>query len=200
MPLPHAPRLTTPLPWSPLTDDQWLALLPHVLPRSPAGRRISDLRARMNAIFHTTAHHAPWRETPGGAGTPDTIARHFRRLTRAGLWERLLIALAEAPPKHPLRSIEHLIVRACRRAHRLLGLPFLLLIRRIGLRSALPAPPWLLPDPDLSEVCARSLPRALPSTRAGLAALKTRLRSLKHLLKAAAGRRRIPRSVRLAWP
>ncbi|TPG46355.1 transposase [Roseomonas nepalensis] len=200
MPLPHAPRLTTPLPWSPLTDSQWLALLPYLLPRSPAGRKINDLRARMDAIFHTTAHHAPWREAPRDHATPDTIARHYRRLTRAGLWERLLIALAETDPRHPLRSIEHLIVRAARRAHRLLGPAFLLLVRRIGLRSALPAPPWLLPDPDLSETLARSLPAAPPATRAGLAALKTRLRSLRYLLRAAEGRARIPRSVRLAWP
>ncbi|WP_245614871.1 transposase [Muricoccus aerilatus] len=196
MPLPHAARLTTPLPWSPLTDSQWLALLPYVLPRSPAGRKMPDLRARMDAIFHTTARHAPWREAPDDHATPDTIARHFRRLTHAGLWERLLIALAEAPPTHPLRSVEHLIVRA----HRLLGLPFILLIRRIGLRSALPAPPWLLPDPDLSAFCARSLPATLPTTRRGIAALKTRLRALKHLFKASRGRARIPRSVRLAWP
>ncbi|MBP0493630.1 transposase [Pararoseomonas indoligenes] len=199
MPLPHTPRLTTPAPWSPLTDLQFHALLPYILPRSPAGRRISDLRARMNAIFHVANTHAPWREAPPGAGTPDTVARHYRRLTRAGLWERLLIALADAAPNHPLRGIEHLIVRACRRAHRLLGLPFLVLIRRIGLRSALPAPPWLLPDPDLSEMLTRALPTAAPKTRAGLAALKTRLKSLKYLFKAAEGRRRIPRTVRLAW-
>ena len=89
MPLPHVPRLTTPLPWSPLTDSQWLALLPYLLPRSPVGRKIPDLRARMDAIFQTTATHAPWREAPRDHATPDTIARHYRRLTRAGLWERL---------------------------------------------------------------------------------------------------------------
>ena len=111
MPLPHTPRLTPFRPWAPLTDLQWHALLPYVLPRSPAGRRISDLRARMDAIFHVAASHAPWKDAPTAAGSADTIARHYRRLTRSGLWERLLIALADAAPNHPLRQIAHLITR-----------------------------------------------------------------------------------------
>ena len=161
-------RLTPPRPWSPLSDDAWVALLPYVLPRSPAGRRISDLRARMYAIFQTTATHAPWREAPPAGAKPETIARYYRRLTHAGLWERLLIALADCAPAHPLRQIEHLIVRACRRAHRILGIGFLVLIRRIGLRSALPGPPWLLPDPLLSETLSRApLPLGIPKTAEG---------------------------------
>jgi hypothetical protein len=155
----------------------------------------------MDAIFQTTATHAPWREAPPAGATPDTIARHYRRLTHAGLWEHLLIALADASPKHPLRSIEHLIVRACRRAHRILGIGFLVLIRRIGLRSALPGPPWLLPDPLLSETLSRApLPLGIPKTAEGKRRRTDYLRALKHLFRAAEGRARIPRSVRLAWP
>jgi transposase len=155
----------------------------------------------MDAIFQTTATHAPWREAPRTHATPETIARHYRRLTRAGLWERLLIALADASPKHPLRTIEHLIVRACRRAHRILGIGFLVLIRRIGLRSALPGPPWLLPDPDLSETLSRvPLPLGIPTTSAGKRSKTEYFSALKHLFKAAEGRARIPCSVRLSWP
>jgi transposase len=155
----------------------------------------------MDAIFRTTSAHAPWRETPPAYGKPDTIARHYRRLTHAGLWERLLIALADCAPDHPLRQIEHLIVRACRRAHRILGIGFLVLIRRIGLRSALNGPPWLLPDPDLSERLSRlPIPLKIPATPAGQRERTDYLRALKHLFRAAEGRARIPRSVRLAWP
>ncbi len=42
MPNPHAPR-----PWSWLSDQGWHALIP----RSPAGRQIDDLRRRMDVIF-----------------------------------------------------------------------------------------------------------------------------------------------------
>ena len=80
-------------------------------------------------------------------------------------------------------------------------MPFLVLIRRIGLRSALPGPPWLLPDPDLSQsLAALPIPLKVPATPAARAARTDYLRALKHLFKAAEGRARIPRTVRLAWP
>jgi len=193
-------RLATPHPWRPLTDDPWLALMPYVLPRAPQGRRIADLRHRLNAIFHvahTPAH--PWHALPDTFGNPDTVARTFRRLTHNGLWHRLLRALKDAAPDHPLRTLEYTICRATRRAARLGGPALLLLIRKLDFRRALNGPPWLLPDPLLSETCARLLPATLPTTRTALAAMKDRLRSLAWLHRAARGRRRIPRTVRLAW-
>jgi len=201
MPLPHASRLTPPRPWSKLSDSEWAALLPYLLHRSPQGRPIPELRARMDAIFHTACTHSPWREVPPEFGKPDTVSRYFRRLTHAGLWPRLLEALAEAAPAHPLRAIEHFIVRAARRAHRILGHRFLLLIRRIGLRSALPAPPWLLPDPLLSETLARlPIRAALFATAAPRSGRAAWFSSLSRLLRDAGGRARIPRAVRLGWP
>ena len=89
----------------PLTPTQFLALLPYLLPRSPAGRPISDLRSRMNAIFHLACTTDPWRALPPEHGKPDTVSRYFRRLTHAGLWERLLHAIKENDPKHPLNEI-----------------------------------------------------------------------------------------------
>ncbi|MFC0407455.1 transposase [Roseomonas elaeocarpi] len=191
----HLPNLYHPHP--PLTDLQWHALLPYVLPRAPQGRRIRDLRARMDAIFHL-AHTPgdPWRSLPARFGKPDTVARFFRRLTHAGLWQRLLTDMADLAPTHPLRQIERAICRATRRAARLGGLALLVLVRRLGFRSALNGPPWLLPDPDLSE----TLRHAPPTPREpGRRALREHLRTLKSLFRAAAGRRRIPRTVRLAW-
>ena len=62
-------------------------------------------------------------------------------------------------------------------------------------------PPWLLPDPDLSEsLAALPIPLKIPATPAARAAQTDYLRALKHLFKAAEGRARIPRTVRLAWP
>ncbi|WP_308219856.1 transposase [Roseomonas populi] len=196
-------RLTPPRPWTTLTDDAWVALLPYVFPRSPQGRRIADLRARMNAIFHLASTPGdPWRTLPPEYGNTQTIARYFRRLTHAGLWHRLLETLADPAlaPNHPLRAIEYAICRATRRAARLGGMTLLLLIRRLGLRTALNGPPWLLPDPLLSEMLARALPTRLPTTRAALAALKPRLKAIAWLEKAALGRKSMPRVVRFGWP
>jgi transposase len=147
----------------------------------------------MDAIFHL-AHQrsAPWKDLPERFGNPGTVARFFRRLTHAGTWHRLLEALAKAAPGHPLRALEYAVCRVCRRAARLGGLGLMVLIRRLGLRSALPGPPWLLADPLLSETLRR-VPFSLhypPEI----------LKSLLRLSRAALGRARIPRSVRLAWP
>jgi transposase len=87
----------------PLTTREFTALLPHILPASPRGRQIGDLRARLNAIFAIGNSAAPWRALePGPAGKPDTVARHFRRLAHAGAFHRLLIAAAQARPGEPL--------------------------------------------------------------------------------------------------
>ena len=194
-------RLTPPRPFGALTDLQWHALLPYLLPRAPQGRRIADLRHRMNAIFHLASTPGdPWKNLPAQYGRPDTVSRFFRRLTHAGLWHRLLEVLRETGPNHPLRSIEYAICRATRRAARLGGMSLLLLIRKLGLRTALNGPPWLLPDPLLSEMLARlPLPPA-PRTKLQFAAARSHLKSLEALAKAALGARRIPRTVRLAWP
>ena len=79
-------------------------------------------------------------------------------------------------------------------------MPLLLLIRKLGLRTALKAPPWLLPDPHLSEIVARAPRPHLEPTRASLAAAKAHLKALTALARAALGRKRIPASVRNAWP
>lgn len=188
------------LPFLSITDLQWSALLPYLLPRAPQGRRLEEHRERMEAIFFIATSTLPWCALPARYGKADTVSRYFRRLTHAGLWQKLLHALAEAAPNHPLRQLEERILRACRRAHRILGLPFLVLIRRLNLRRALPGPPWLLPDPLLSETLAGVKIAPPPSGEYGHRTRHARLlAALRHLHRDAAGRRRIPRSVRLAW-
>lgn len=185
---------------APLTPDQFLTLLPYVLPRSPAGRQIGDLRARMDAIFHLASTTAPWRALPPEHGKPDTIARYFRRLTHAGLWEKLLQAIKEAGPTHPIRDLAPRIFRACRRAIRLRGLRFIALIRRLGFLHALNGPPHKLPDPDLSENLRRTVqlpPRPATDTQATLYA--DFLRTLRRLHRRAGGIKHIPRALRLGW-
>jgi hypothetical protein len=103
---------------------------------------------------------------------------------------------------HPLRTIESFIVRACRRAYRIGGLALIVLVRRLGFRSALPAPGWLLPDPNLSALLDRLapyLPATAPPGRAGLEQRRV-LRGLARLRRTAAHRRPIPRAFRAIWP
>jgi len=172
-----------------LTPAEFAALLPHILPASPRGRQIGDLRARLDASFAIGNSAAPWRALePGPAGRPDTVARHFRRLVHAGVLHRLLLAAAQARPGEPLHDLRDRICRVARRAIRIGGLPLIALIRRLGLTKALPAPPWLLPDPILSETLRR-IPPETPNAAKPLA----------RLLRFAAGRKRIPRILRLLW-
>ncbi|WP_424811055.1 transposase [Roseococcus sp. YIM B11640] len=187
------------IPHSPLTDAQWAALRA-LLPHTSASGRPCDRRAQLDAIFRVAATDGPWRELPPGYGNPASVARCFRRLTHAGLWERLLRTLAASPPGHPLHSLTRIICRATRRAIRLRGLPLIVLARRLKLTRALPAPPWMCPDPDLSEkLFAMPIPRDIPRTRGQLNAVLGYLKSLGKCIGVAGGRRRIPRMIKAIW-
>ena len=185
------PRRYTPRrPWAPMSDLEWHALMPFVLRRLGAGRPLREIRERLDAMFWVGAHHARWREVPERFGAWGTVARHFRRLTHRGLWQRLLEELAVLGAEHPLRAIEHFICRAARRAYRLIGLRLIVLARRLGLRAALPGPPWLLPHPDLSHAVFADV--SPPTSIA-------EVRVLRWWHGFVAGARRIPGSVVRAW-
>ncbi|BDG73071.1 hypothetical protein Rmf_30000 [Roseomonas fluvialis] len=186
---------------TPLTDLQFHALLPYLLPRSPAGRQIGDLRTRMDAIFHVASGTGPWCDLPERFGRPDTVSRYFRRLTRAGLWEKLLTALQDLNPTHPLQQIAPNIFRACRRAARILGLRFIALVRRLRLPAALPGPPDKVADPAFSDRLRARPP--LPALQTLLAATRRDiteiLRGVRRLHRRAAGLARMSRALRLGW-
>jgi transposase len=193
-------------PWETLSDDEWAVLSPFVFRHSAAaGRPIRDPRARLDAIFWLAANTLPgrapppWAALPPAFGKPDTVSRQFRRWAKAGLWTKLLGALADAhyPGLAVLRRLENWICRTYRRAWRLLGVGGMALARRLGFLSALRGPSWLLPDPDLSEQVFSKLRAAMLRARQhGLRALPNGfLRSYKKLLAIAAGRRSIPRSL-----
>ena len=147
-------------PWQPFSDDEWAVLSPFVHRHAGAGRPVRDPRARLDAVFWIAARTEagrkppPWHALPPEFGKPDTAARQFRRWAAAGLWSRLLRALAD--PEYPgiagLRRLESWICRAYRRAWRLLGVWGVALARRLGFLSALRAPSVFLPDPDLSGI------------------------------------------------
>ena len=176
----------------PLSDTEWAVLSPFVFraaeteaeaerrPRRASrsargpGRPVRDPRARLDAIFWMAAHTQPWRAAPPWHalperfGKPDAVSRQFRRWARAGLWTKLLEALADdhRPGLAVLRRLESWICRAFRRAWRLLGVPGMALARRLGFLSALRGPSWLLPNPDLSEYVFRRVDEELSAASA----------------------------------
>ena len=178
---------------------------PALRERRSAGRPVREPRQRLDAIFWLAAHTLPgrapppWAALPPAFGKPDTVSRQFRRWAKAGLWTKLLQALADAhyPGIAILRRLESWICRAYRRAWRLLGVGGMALARRLGFLSALRGPSWLLPDPDLSEQVFSKLRAAMARARdGGLRVLPNGfLRSYRRLLAIAAGRRSIPRAL-----
>ncbi len=193
--------MTSPLriPHAPLSDAEWEAIGPFIL-HCHRGRPC-DHRARFYAIFRLAATDGTWRDLPEAYGKPDTISRYFRRLAHEGFWERILLALAAVPETHPLRRLLGPICRAARRAIRIRGLRIILLARRLDLKRALPAPPWMCPDPDLSEkIFALPIPRRIPPTRRLRRAAIDYLRTIRKLLTVVAGRRYIPRALKACWP
>jgi len=190
--------LIRPRPWSPLSDAEWSALLPHLGLPAPgarrAGRPTADFRARLDAIFQAVTSGLPWSRFTTPLARTDTLHRQFRRLAHAGLWSRLLAAVTARGAPPALRAIAGFLAAAYRRAIRILGLAGILLARRLGMSEALPAPAWLLPDPDLSETVQRLLFRLL--RRPPHPGLAEALRHARALLRAAEGRRRIPASLK----
>jgi hypothetical protein len=155
----------------------------------------------MDAIFLVASGTGPWCALPERFGRPDTVSRYFRRLTRAGLWEKLLRAIKDLSPNHPLNQIAPMIFRACRRAARILGLRFIALVRRLRLPQALPGPPDKVANPDLSETLrARlTLPPADALWAAPLDACRALLLDMRRLHRRAAGVKTLRRALRLGW-
>ncbi len=153
-------------PWAPLSDAEWEALAPHVTRDTGPGRPLRDPRGRFDAMLRNTLADRPWREMPPEGGKPDTVSRLFRRWTHAGLWMRLLDALAAPDAPAPLRAMEYWLCRLARRGLWTLrragrGMAEILRIKRLGLYSALPQYPFALCQPDLSELLHRVLAKVL---------------------------------------
>ncbi|MDO9707255.1 transposase [Paracraurococcus lichenis] len=181
--MPFTPRR----PWEPLSDAEWDALRPHLRPEDRPGPPLVDPRARMDAILHMAVTDQPWRLLPERWGKGATVGRHFRRLAHGGLWSRLLEALADPDCPRALSAIAYWLCRAARRAMRLLQMAGITLARRLRLYTALPMLPWLMPDPDLSELVFRDIAKVIkdiPRRWPGRGVL----RNLGHLLRIAGGR------------
>ena len=78
-----------------LADHEWIAIKP-MLPNKPRGvPRVNDRRV-LNGIFWILRSGAPWRDLPEMFGPYTTCYNRFVRWRRAGVWGRIIDALAAA--------------------------------------------------------------------------------------------------------
>lgn len=78
-----------------LADHEWTAIKP-MLPNKPRGvPRVNDRRV-LNGIFWVLRSGAPWRDLPEAFGPYTTCYNRFVRWRRAGVWRRIIDALASA--------------------------------------------------------------------------------------------------------
>ena len=78
-----------------LTDNEWSAIKP-MLPNKPRGVPRVDDRRVLNGIFWVLRSGAPWRDLPDNFGPYTTCYNRFVRWRRAGVWAKLMSALAGA--------------------------------------------------------------------------------------------------------
>ncbi len=78
-----------------LTAEEWAAIRP-MLPNKPRGvPRVNDRRV-LNGIFWILRSGAPWRDLPLNFGQYTTCYNRFVRWRRAGVWTKIMNALAGA--------------------------------------------------------------------------------------------------------
>lgn len=187
-------------PWQPLTDAEWDAIRPYLAPEAGPGRP-TDRRKTLNAIFWIAASREPWRALPSHLGRADTANRALRRWARAGILERLLVAVSNhklASQDATLRKLAWLICRAFRRMARILDEASVRLAQSLGLRDAWPAPVLRWPNPALTA----NTHRMFVATSAGvLAAPRYRplLRAAMGVYQSCIGLMRIAAGNRRAW-
>src|SRR6201988_4266794 len=78
-----------------LTDHEWTAIRP-MLPTKPRGVARVDDRRVLNGIFWVLRSGTPWRDLPDDFGPYTTCYNRFVRWRRAGVWGRIMNALAGA--------------------------------------------------------------------------------------------------------
>ena len=77
------------------TDFEWSVIQP-LLPNKPRGVPRVDDRRVLNGIFWVLRSGAPWRDLPECYGPYTTCYNRFNRWRKAGVWDRLMAAVAAA--------------------------------------------------------------------------------------------------------
>jgi transposase len=95
-----------------LTDFEWAAIR-SFLPNKPHGIPRVDDRRVLNGIFWVLRSGAPWRDLPASYGPRTTCYNRFVRWLQAGVWDRIMDALA-ADHDPTVQMIDTSIVRVHR--------------------------------------------------------------------------------------
>ena len=95
-----------------LSDGQWVRI-EHLLPGKPGdpGRSGDDNRLFIDAVVWMARTGCPWRDLPPFFGKWNSVWKRFRRWAKAGIWERILAALADDPDFESI-IIDGTIIRA----------------------------------------------------------------------------------------
>lgn len=95
-----------------LTDAQW-ARIEHLVPGKPGdpGRTGKDNRLFVDAIVWMGRTGAPWRDLEAYFGNWNSVFRRFRRWAKTGVWERIMVAVADDPDFESV-IIDGTIIRA----------------------------------------------------------------------------------------
>jgi transposase len=92
-----------------LNDGEW-SVIKSMLPNKPRGIPRVDDRRVLNGIFWVLRSGAPWRDLPEACGPHTTCYNRFVRWRRAGVWDRIMEALA-ASHNVAVQMIDTSIVR-----------------------------------------------------------------------------------------
>lgn len=80
-----------------LTDEEWQSIKPLLPPQKPrTGRPAHDHRRIVSGILWVQRTGYPWRDLPRQYGPWSTIASRYHRWRKAGVWQRVEAALANA--------------------------------------------------------------------------------------------------------
>lgn len=82
-----------------LSDDDWMKIRDFLRlePRASVGRDEQACRRFVEAVKWMSRSGAQWRLLPGEYGPWNSVYKRFARWCEAGVWERLLAALADDP-------------------------------------------------------------------------------------------------------
>lgn len=80
---------------SDMSDFEW-EFIKCVLPNKSRGVPRVDDRRVINGIFHALRVGCPWRDLPAQYGPYTTVYNRFNRWSKAGIWDRVMAAVADA--------------------------------------------------------------------------------------------------------